>query len=72
MYIQIEVNNRETGEIKMNNRNYMAFIYFPKNYTIDLIKYIDDRKHFDMDFRAYVHLTKESEFNLIIFNTLLN
>lgn len=71
IFVQIEVDNRETGEMKMNNRNYVAFIYFPKNYTIDLIKYIDDRKHFDMDSRAYVHLTKESKLNSITFNAFL-
>lgn len=61
-FIQVEVNSRESGERLMNNRKFMAFIYFPKNYTSDLAKYIDDRKRFDMNFRAYVHLTKESEF----------
>lgn len=55
----------------MKNRNYMAFIHFPKNYTIDLIKYIDDRKHFDMDSRAYVHLTKESKFISFTFDMIL-
>lgn len=46
----------------------MAFIYFPKNYTEDLVKYINDRENFDLESRAYAHLTMGSELNHYIFN----
>jgi hypothetical protein len=58
--LQVEVANRETGEKSMKDPNYMAFMYFHKNYTNDLINYID-RKDFDEDSRTYIHLTKESK-----------
>lgn len=53
--------DREEGEMSMNKPNYMAFLYFPKNYTRDLIKFIDDREHYETESRVYVHLTKESK-----------
>jgi len=55
------VNDRDAGEMSMNKPNFMAFLYFPKNYTRDLIKFIDYREHYDSESRAYVHLTKESK-----------
>lgn len=52
--------DREAGELSMKDPTYMAFMYFPKNYTKDLIKYMD-RRDFDGDTRSYIHLTKESK-----------
>lgn len=58
--LQVQVADHEVGEMRMKDPNYMAFIYFPKNYTQDLIKYID-RRNFDAESRTYIHLTKESK-----------
>ncbi|XP_025415790.1 ABC transporter G family member 23-like isoform X1 [Sipha flava] len=66
-YNLVEVANRETGEKSMKDPNYMAFMYFHKNYTNDLINYID-RKDFDEDSRTYIHLTKE---NLLFRNQIM-
>lgn len=53
----------------MSNSMYMAFMHFPKNYTKNLITYIDDREYFDLQSRAYIHLTMESELiNYYLFN----
>lgn len=63
--------DREDGERKMINSNYMAFIYFPKNFTSELTKYIDYRKDIDNESEIYAYLSKESKYDLI-FTELIN
>lgn len=46
----------------MMDKTVVAFIYFPKNYTRDLILFLDDFENYQMD--AYVYLNKNSEINL--------
>lgn len=60
MILQVEVADRETGEKSMKDPNYMAFMYFPKNYTKGLINYFN-HKNVDDNSRTYMHLTKESK-----------
>lgn len=58
------MDNRETGEMRVDYDNYMAFIHFPKNYTKGLSRFIDDRENYDDDqSMAYVHITKQSKWN---------
>lgn len=47
--------------MSMKNPKYMAFLHFPKNFTIDLLKFIDERDDFNMELNIYAHLTRESE-----------
>jgi len=47
----------------MNHKKYIAFLYFPKNYTSGLTKYINDRQYFDLESRIFVHLTNESKYS---------
>jgi hypothetical protein len=54
------VKDREAGEMTMNNPGNMAFIYFQKNYTKDLIKYIG-REEDLAESSTYIHLTNESK-----------
>lgn len=46
----------------MKNPEYMAFLYFPENYTREFAKhYINDSQNFDRNSLIFVHLTKESK-----------
>jgi predicted ribosome-associated RNA-binding protein Tma20 len=47
----------------MNNAGNMAFIHFQKNYTKDLIKYID-QKYDEVESNTYIHLTNESKYKI--------
>lgn len=57
---QVEVKNQKSGEMSMNIPNYMAFLYFPKNFTRDLSTYIVNRKNSAN--LAYVKMTRESKY----------
>jgi len=61
--LQVEVQDREIAEANMNHQKYIAFLYFPKNYTSALAKYINDRQYFDLESRIFVHLTNESKYS---------
>lgn len=61
LILQVAVEDREAGEMSMKDPNFMAFLYFPGNYTKVLTNYIGDRKDIEYDSQMYVHLTKESE-----------
>jgi len=57
-YKLINVESRKAGEMQLEKSNYFAFLYFPKNYTNELIEYIDDRENYNRDSRIYAYLTK--------------
>ncbi|VVC31700.1 AAA+ ATPase domain,P-loop containing nucleoside triphosphate hydrolase,ABC transporter-like,ABC [Cinara cedri] len=59
-YKLVEVKYREDGEAKMNSPKFMGFLNFPKNYTKDLIEYINNRENYDNASRSFAHLTKEN------------
>ncbi|CAI6347958.1 unnamed protein product [Macrosiphum euphorbiae] len=59
-YELVEVQDREVAEVGMNHIEYIAFLYFPKNYTSGLTKYINDRQYFDLESIMFVHLTNEN------------
>ncbi|XP_060878331.1 ABC transporter G family member 23-like [Metopolophium dirhodum] len=59
-YELVEVQDREVAEAGINHKKYIAFLYFPKNYTSGLTKYINDRQYFDLESRIFVHLTNEN------------
>lgn len=66
MNLQVNVKDYDTGEASMNKLNYIAFLYFPKNYTENLIEYINNRENYDNMSRSFAHLTKDSEFHSIL------
>lgn len=51
--------NHETGEANMNNPKYMAFLYFPQNFTKELITYFDDRENYEQ--LIYASINKDSK-----------
>lgn len=51
-----------SGDMSINIPNYMAFLYFPKNFTKDLSTYINDPGNYSK--LAYVRITGESKYNL--------
>ncbi|XP_025200634.1 ABC transporter G family member 23-like [Melanaphis sacchari] len=59
-YKLVEVQDRETSETDIDHEKYIAFLYFPKNYTSGLTKYIDDRQYFDLGSIMFAHLTNEN------------
>ncbi|KAL5245483.1 hypothetical protein ACI65C_012893 [Semiaphis heraclei] len=59
-YVLVEVQDREVSEASMNHKKYIAFLYFPKNYTSALTKYINDRQYYDLESRIFAHLTNEN------------
>ncbi|XP_025415789.1 uncharacterized protein LOC112687357 isoform X2 [Sipha flava] len=58
-YKLIEVKDQEAGEMSMNNAGNMAFIYFQRNYTKDLIKYIN-RDDNITEYSIFMHITNEN------------
>jgi len=48
--------------MEIDKFNYYAFLYFSKNYTTELIKYIDDRENYNREFNIYASLTKASKY----------
>jgi len=61
--LQVEVQDREVAEAGMNHIKYIAFLYFPKNYTKGLTKYIDDRQYYDLESRVFADLTNDSKYS---------
>lgn len=51
--------DNEAGEISMKNPKYMAYLYFPKNFTKHFTTYIDNNKNFEPS--TYASLTKYSK-----------
>lgn len=45
----------------MNYTDSVAFLYFPKNYTNDLITYFDDTNNYDTQSESYVQYRMDSE-----------
>lgn len=60
--LQVEVKDRRDGEASMNVPNNMAFLYFPKNYTKNLIEFINNRGNHDNASQMFAYLTKESKY----------
>ncbi|XP_022175207.1 ABC transporter G family member 23-like [Myzus persicae] len=59
-YELVEVQDREVAEAGINHTKYIAFLYFPKNFTSGLTKYINDRQYFDLESRVFAHLSNEN------------
>lgn len=55
-YIQDEVSDREAGEWIMENSDYIAFIYFPENYTSEFVKYIERQNDYDIQLQPYMNM----------------
>lgn len=51
--------DRESGEIHMNDPNYVAFLYFPQNFTAELTSYMDNSEYYDP--LTYARLTMDSK-----------
>ncbi|VVC43846.1 ABC transporter-like,P-loop containing nucleoside triphosphate hydrolase [Cinara cedri] len=45
----------------MKNPKYVAFIYFPTNYTSKFVNFIDQRKGYDSHSQVYIQITKHSK-----------
>ncbi|XP_016664258.1 ABC transporter G family member 20 [Acyrthosiphon pisum] len=67
-YKLVEVKDRYTGEMLVNNSKFLAFIHFPKSYTQDLIMFIDRRKEYGMQSLAYMYFAKH---NMLFKNQIL-
>eukprot|EP00102_Acyrthosiphon_pisum_P025305 XP_016662515.1 PREDICTED: ABC transporter G family member 23-like isoform X2 [Acyrthosiphon pisum] len=59
-YKLVEVKDRYTGEMLVNNSKFLAFIHFPKSYTQDMIMFIDRRKEYGMQSLAYMYFAKHN------------
>lgn len=58
------MNDHDDGEMSLKDSNYVAFIHFPKNYTNELIKIINDHEGYDIKSQSYIHFTKHGKYNL--------
>lgn len=52
--------DRNAGESMMNNSQYIAFIYFPENYTSEFAKYIDGQDNNGLHLQPYMVLDTHS------------
>ncbi|XP_050422032.1 ABC transporter G family member 23-like [Adelges cooleyi] len=59
-YNLIEVNSVEDGEMSLNYPSYMAFLYFPENYTKSVQTFLADKGNYDVKSMVSVHFTKEN------------
>ncbi|XP_060879231.1 ABC transporter G family member 23-like isoform X2 [Metopolophium dirhodum] len=67
-YTLVEVKDRYTGEMLVDNSKFLAFIHFPKSYTQDLIMFIDRHEDYGMQSLAYMHFAKH---NMLFKNQIL-
>lgn len=62
LIVQVEVDDREAGKLMMKHYKSIAFLYFPHNYTRDLINYVgEDRSNYNFESPVYVDIDKDSE-----------
>ncbi|VVC43845.1 Hypothetical protein CINCED_3A004789 [Cinara cedri] len=61
-YVLNEVKDRNVGESIIKKPKYIAFIHFPKNYTSEFAKYIDDQDNYDLQLQPYMDLNNHNTF----------
>ncbi|XP_060841435.1 ABC transporter G family member 23-like isoform X1 [Rhopalosiphum padi] len=59
-YVLVEVKDRHAGEIFVNDKHFLAFIHFPKNFTQDLTTFIDTPNEYHEQSLSYMHFAKHN------------
>lgn len=59
------MDDRDAGDLMVKHYDSIAFLYFPQNYTRDLINYVgEDRSNYNLELpghQVYVHIVKDSK-----------
>ncbi|VVC43843.1 ABC transporter-like,P-loop containing nucleoside triphosphate hydrolase,AAA+ ATPase domain,ABC [Cinara cedri] len=68
LYTLNDMKDRNIDELILKKSNNIAFIHFPKNYSIQFFKFFDDHENYNIESQVSVNLTK---YNSLYTNRLL-
>lgn len=64
--LKVQVNDRDTREGIVENKNRLVFLHFSKKFTENLKNYIgDNRRDYDLESSMFVNIDKNSMYNFL-------